>query len=360
MPRSKVELVEPAPQKEAPKPFVGHRHIVEYLRRLGPEGLAHAYLFVGPRGVGKRTLAQSLALSLHCERRPDIPLGFCGQCNACVRGIAGSSGDTIVVDVDFIRAADAQAGKSERKTDAMSMDAARAVIRGMQMRSYEGGRLVCIIPDFDEVTGDFVYNALLKELEEPDPGKLFILTAEAQEVVIPTIRSRTVMLRFGPLTEDDIARQLVRKCGETRERALAIARRSQGSLGEALRQRSTEGATLYEATRTWVHACLRAPREMPPMPALGDDDPHGALGEIIRIAKVSVRDVLAAASAGPDALLDAEGLAECRRTVKALGDDATRKTAAALGAIGEAARIAMTNVPPALVLGWLQMQLRSV
>src|SRR5437016_10885953 len=106
-------------------PFVGHAPIVNYFERVGPEALAHAYLFYGPRGVGKSTFARTLALTLHCERPVSFPTGYCGQCNACRRGLAGSSGDTIYADDDFIRLADELAGKEERKTSTFGIEAAR-------------------------------------------------------------------------------------------------------------------------------------------------------------------------------------------------------------------------------------------
>ncbi|HEV2038171.1 MAG TPA: hypothetical protein VGQ96_06135, partial [Candidatus Eremiobacteraceae bacterium] len=158
-------LVEP-PRPEPPPPFVGQRHVIDYFRRVGPQHLAHAYLLHGQRGVGKRTFATLLAMTLHCERPTGFPIGYCGTCGACRRAIAGSSGDTIVISDEFIREADRLAGKSiERKTDVMGIETSRRIITLMQMHSYEGGQLICIVPDFDFVTNDAVYNALLKELE---------------------------------------------------------------------------------------------------------------------------------------------------------------------------------------------------
>ncbi len=213
------EQVEP-PKPRVLHPFVGQQHVLEYFRRLGPTDLSHAYLLHGQRGVGKRTFATMLAMTLHCERPSSFPTGYCGTCGACRRAIAGSSGDTIVISEEFIREADRLAGKSiERKTDVMGIETSRRIIQLMQMHSYEGGRLVCIVPDFDFVTNDAVYNALLKELEEPNPGRLFLLTAERPDRVLPTIRSRTTSLRFGPLSEAEIATQLQSYYGVPKARA---------------------------------------------------------------------------------------------------------------------------------------------
>jgi len=365
VPKRKTEI-EAAPARQpaqAPKPFVGQERIVDYFRQLGPEGLAQAYVFSGPRGTGKRSFARALALTLHCERPTSFPLGYCGTCGPCVRGIAGSSGDTIVVDAEFIHRADAQADTTPRKTDDMGIEAARAVLREMQLRSYEGGRMVCIIPDFENVTGDVVYNALLKELEEPDAGKLFLITVERPESVLPTVRSRSVELRFAPLAESAIAGQLETHYGVKKARARTLARRAQGSLGTALEELDDEVAALRASARAWALDCLRSPQEMPATPQLSKEDREAAradLDEIIRQARIAVRDVIAYSAAGDAYVLDVELLPEVKRTAAALKDAATALSAAALAALDEASRLASTNVAPGQILGWLQIQLRSL
>ena len=360
---AELEAPPQRPPIETPKPFVGQRNVVEYFRRVGPERLGHAYLFFGPRGVGKKTFAHTLARTLHCEHPTSFPLGFDGTCGPCVRSLAGSSGDTIVVDADYIRSADWRAGVAQRKTDDMSIEAARSLIREMQMRSYEGGRMVCIIGDFENVTGDPVYNALLKELEEPDPGKLFLLTVEQPQSVLSTIRSRTIEIRFSPLDEADIAKQLERHYGVKKQRAAALARRAQGSLGDALDELDDEVASLRESARTWALGCLRSPEKMPPSPVLSKEDRESAradLGEIIRQARISIRDVAACAVGETKLLLDARSEAACKQTCTVLGDRAVDVATKALEDLSEADRLTATNVQPGQVLGWLQIRLRSL
>ena len=368
MPRKKSEATivvgsEAEEVSQAPKPFVDQRAVVEYFQRIGPDNLAHAYLFYGPRGVGKKTFAFTLALTLHCENPTSFPLGFCGECGACRRGIAGTSGDTIIVDDDFVRGADALAGKPERKTADIGIEASRRMIALMQLKSYEGGRLIAIVPDFDRVTGVEAYNALLKELEEPDPGKLFLITSEQPQAIIETIRSRTVLVRFDPLPEADITEALVSQYGQTRESARAIARRAQGSLGDAIAELDEETASLRVAARDWLLVCLRSPEKLPPMPSLEGDDRESAraqLEEVLRQARLTARDLLVTALGSKRLAFDSSASSEYQKTIEALGSGAVRRAADAIDAIDEAERIAGTNVAPGTTLGWLQVQLRSL
>jgi len=361
MARTKEPAVIEPPRPQPPPPFVGQHDVLEYFRRVGPDALAQAYLLHGPRGVGKRTFATILAMTLHCERPTSFPTGYCGTCGPCRRAIAGSSGDTIVISDEFIREADRLAGKSvERKTDVMGIETSRRIIQLMQMHSYEGGRLICIVPDFDFVTNDTVYNALLKELEEPNIGRLFLLTAERPDRVLPTIRSRTTSLRFGALSEDEIATQLQSHYHVPKERARLLGRRAQGSLGDALRELEEEGGDLRAASRAWALACLREPRRIPQTPQLSKESPREDIVEILHGARLAVRDALTVALGSGDQALDREPVDQYTKTVAALGTDAAARLIVALTSVNEAARIAdETNIPPANVLGWLQVQLRS-
>lgn len=341
---------------ELPPPFVGQRHVVEYFAAVGPDRLAHAYLLHGPRGTGKRTFARMLAWTLNCERPTSFPLGFCGTCGPCIRGIHGTSGDILEIDVAFIKATD----KTERKTDDIGIDQVRAIVERMQFKSYEGGRPVCIIPSFDDVTRPEVPNALLKQIEEPGPRKLFILTVEREDSVLATIRSRCVLVRFDRLSEADIARQLTAYYGVPGEQAVTFARRSLGSLGDAISERDGEASDIREAARAWVLACMSRPEHLPPMIELGKDAPRDVLDETLRQARITVRDLMVRSVAGDDAVFDLAQRGRYGQTQTAMGPAATARAAEALGYINEAIRMADTNTAPSTVYGWLQVQLRTM
>ncbi|MBV8281684.1 MAG: AAA family ATPase [Candidatus Eremiobacteraeota bacterium] len=362
--RAPQAVAQPPPRPNVPKRFVDQDAVVEYFRRVGRDRLAHAYIFHGPRGVGKRTFARALALSLQCEDAESFPTGYCGECGACKRGIAGSSGDIIIVDDEFVHAADAFAGKQERKTSDIGIEASRRIIQLMNLKSYEGGStLVAILPDFDNVTSDATYNALLKELEEPNPGKLFLITTEHLDSIIETIRSRAVLVRFDPIPEKVIERELIAEHGVPKARAVEIARRAQGSLGDAIAELDEGEAALRTAAREWLLACLRSPGKLPPMPEFDADDrehARGQLVEVLRQARLTARDLLVSALGSKKTVFDVSSAPEYHKIIAALGDDAARKAADAIGAINEAERVANTNVAPATTFGWLQIQLRSL
>lgn len=351
--KPRIPVPQPATPPEPLARFVDQPRVVDYFARVGAQGLAPAYLFWGPPGVGKRTFARTLAITLHCERPTSFPLGYCGECAHCLRGLHGSSGDTVYVDEGFIKATNA----TERVTTDIGVDNIHEMLELMQMRSYEGGRLVCIVPELQHVTKEEVFNVMLKTLEESPGDKLFLFTAQTLEAILPTIRSRCTLVRFGPLSMDVIAAAVRERAGADAERANLIARRAQGSLGRALADAAGDNA-IEQAVREWIFACLEQPGSLPPMPALDADDAGTSLEAIVRQARITTRDLMAAAMRS-GAFIEPDGNADYGRVVEKLGDRALSATTAAVSAAGQAERIAATNVAPAMIVGWLQSQLRT-
>lgn len=342
---------------DLPPPFVGQQHVIDYFARLGPQRLGQAYLLHGPRGTGKRTFARMLAWTLNCEHPTSFPLGYCGVCGPCVRGLSGSSGDILEIDVDFIQAT----ATTERKTDKLGMDQVRAIIERMQLKSYEGGRPICIVPGFDAITTEFVPNVLLKQIEEPGPQKLFMLTVEREDAVLPTIRSRCTSIRFDRLTESDITRQLTAYYGVAHELAATLARRSLGSLGDALAERDGATSDVREAARAWVLDCLTRPDRLPQMVDFGKEAPREVLDETLRQARITARDVMLRSISGDESLFDIAHDERYAQAQRALGSTAAQRSAKALGCIDEAILMAHdTHAAPATIYGWLQVQLRSL
>ena len=213
--------------------IIGQQRPVEILRSALANGrLHHAYLFVGPEGVGKRTVAFALAKALHCDEAAN---DFCGRCAACARIQNGNHPDVRLVDV--------LAGKKE-----ISIQQVREVERELNFRSFSGKRKVVIIDPAPSLNLS-AQNALLKTLEEPPQDSLLILIAANGGGLLPTLRSRCLRVSFGALARDEVARYLMSQEGISQEDARLRAALSMGSLGAALRLEEEE---FLERRRSWA------------------------------------------------------------------------------------------------------------
>jgi len=192
---------------------------VQLLRRAVATGrVAHAYLFAGPPGVGKRTTAWELARSLNCLS----PAGdeACGACTSC-RKLAADPPvhpDVTLVEPDgrFIR------------TEQM-----RAVQTEMYARPTEGRVRVAIIDGAERMNAE-AGNRLLKVLEEPPAYARFVLLTTNLAGVLPTIVSRCQIVHFSPVPPEEIAAILQQRAGLDPGRARLFASLSGGSVGGAL------------------------------------------------------------------------------------------------------------------------------
>jgi DNA polymerase III subunit delta' len=178
--------------------------------------LAHAYLFIGPEHIGKKTLALNLARALNCLG-DDVP---CGDCVPCARILAGANSD-----VQIISLAD---GAKE-----IGIDQIRDVQHTASLKAYESKYRVFIIDGAQHLSTE-ASNSLLKTLEEPPENVLLILTAVHKGQVMPTILSRCQTVQLHPVPIGVIAQALVDRWGVERERANMLAGFSGGAIGWAL------------------------------------------------------------------------------------------------------------------------------
>src|SRR5581483_5266315 len=157
-----------------------------------------AVLMAGPSGVGKRMTAIAVAQAINClqpRSSSEFERDACGECASCRRIARGVHPDVILV----------QPGDS----GAIKIEQLRSVIDQSQYRPFEGRRRVVIIDEADAATSD-AQSALLKTLEEPPPGSIFILVSSMPDALLATVRSRCPRLRFGALSPADVAHVLVR------------------------------------------------------------------------------------------------------------------------------------------------------
>lgn len=203
----------------------GHAAVAEAFERAFRRGrLAHAYLFVGPGGVGKRLFAEELAKALLCETRPKGRLQACDHCAACKLVAAGTHPDYFT------------AGRPEDKAN-LGIDVVRELCRRLSLKPVRGRGKVAILDDADDlndpITSQAAPTAFLKTLEEPPPGSLLILIGTSVDQQLPTVRSRCQVVRFDPLPEDQVIECLT-NTGVESAHALRAARLSTGSPGQAL------------------------------------------------------------------------------------------------------------------------------
>ncbi|MDD3725635.1 MAG: DNA polymerase III subunit gamma/tau [Candidatus Ratteibacteria bacterium] len=172
----------------------GQSHITEALKKSIKDGrIADAYLFAGPRGTGKTSVARVLAKSLNCENGPTA--SPCDTCEICKTITAGSCMDVIEIDA-----------ASNRKIDEV-----RALRESVNLTPARARFKIYIIDEVHMLTED-ASNALLKTLEEPPPYIKFFLATTDPEQIIPTILSRCQRFNFKPFKLKEVEERLTDIC----------------------------------------------------------------------------------------------------------------------------------------------------
>ncbi len=183
-----------AKQAAIPHRLIGHERQRAWFRHAISQGrLASTFLFVGPEAIGKRTFALYLAQSLFCESRPAADLEPCGICSACIQMIAGTHPDILRVS----RPEDRATIPIELLIGARDSRMQEGLCHDIRLRPMTGDRRIAIIDDCDNLNVEGA-NALLKTLEEPPPRAIIILIGTSLQRQLPTIRSRSQVVRFDP------------------------------------------------------------------------------------------------------------------------------------------------------------------
>ncbi len=209
-------------------PVIGHAHVRDILTRSLASGrLPQVLLLAGPAGVGKCATAVAIAQGLNCPRAArGVP---CGTCPTCERIAAGRFSDVIVI--------------SRGEYASISIKAIREqVLAVIGYRPFEGQRRVFIIDEADDLTWE-AQDSLLKTLEEPPPASVLMLVTSSPDSLRPTVLSRCRRLRFGELTEAEVAQVLIDKHDLDPATARSRAAVSGGSVSRAL---AIDGGSLEE------------------------------------------------------------------------------------------------------------------
>jgi len=197
---------------------VGHERATARLRRVADAGtVPAAILFLGPAGIGKRTLAEAFAARLLCA----APGGgdACGACAQCTRLAAGTHPDLRLV-----------AREAERRD--LRIEQVRELTRWLALQPLMAARKVGLVDDA-HCLNEHGQNALLKTLEEPPGASVLLLVATSAALVLPTVRSRCQPIRLEPLPAADVARVLAAK-GMPAAAIGDVAALAEGSVGRAL------------------------------------------------------------------------------------------------------------------------------
>src|SRR5882757_9422111 len=201
---------------------VGQSHITTTLKNaIKNNQLAHAFLFCGPRGVGKTTCARILAKTINCEHQTKDGEA-CNKCNSCVSFNEGTSFN--------IHELDAASNNS--------VDDIRALVEQVRFTPQAGKYKVYIIDEVHMLSSS-AFNAFLKTLEEPPPYAIFILATTEKHKILPTILSRCQIFDFKRITTADTVGHLQEICDKEEIKAekpalQIIAQKSEGCLRDAL------------------------------------------------------------------------------------------------------------------------------
>jgi DNA polymerase III subunit gamma/tau len=201
---------------------VGQAHITTTLKNaIKNNQLAHAFLFCGPRGVGKTTCARILAKTINCENQTKEGEA-CNTCNSCVSFDAGAS-----LNIHELDAASNN-----------SVDDIRSLVEQVRFAPQAGKYKVYIVDEVHMLSSS-AFNAFLKTLEEPPPFAIFILATTEKHKILPTILSRCQIFDFKRITNNDTVEHLQEICDKEEIKAEKaalhiIAQKSEGCMRDSL------------------------------------------------------------------------------------------------------------------------------
>ena len=200
------------------KDVVGHRDIIGYIQDAVQQNkVSHAYILNGQRGSGKKMLAKLFATTLQCETGKSEP---CNECRSCIQANNGNHPDIITV--------------KHEKPGSISVDDIRSQVNGdIMIKPYSSPYKIYIIPEADLLTVQ-AQNALLKTIEEPPEYAIIFLLTENADSLLPTIRSRCVMLKLRNIKDKLAKKYLMEQLQIPDYQADLCAAFAQGNIGRAV------------------------------------------------------------------------------------------------------------------------------
>lgn len=242
-------------------PIIGHKRIKQFLQTgIIKNSLAHAYLFYGPRQVGKTLTAKLLAKSILCENYSSY-LGVnrassekivlpCGECNACRQFDKNIYADFYLVEREINE-------KTGKKKDVIAVSQIRELLEKVSRRAFLNSYKIVLIPEAEALNKE-AGNCLLKTLEEPAPRTIIILIGLNKNLLLPTILSRCQILKFLPVKETEIYQYLLDR-GANRSEAKELSAIAYGRPTVAMKFFTDQTAlSEYKRDNTQLLDVLRA------------------------------------------------------------------------------------------------------
>ena len=198
--------------------IIGHEEIIRHLQNAMKTGkVSHSYIFTGRPGSGKKLLATTYAMTLQCEAGGTEP---CQKCDSCKKALGKNHPDIIMVN--------------HEKPGTISIDEIREqVIHDVAIKPYSSPHKIYIIPDAEMMTVQ-AQNALLKTIEEPPEYAVIMLLTENAEVLLPTIRSRCVMMKLRNIKDQLVKKYLMEQMEIPDYKADVCVAFAQGNMGKAI------------------------------------------------------------------------------------------------------------------------------
>jgi DNA polymerase-3 subunit delta' len=300
--------------------LTGHEWAVDLLRQqIARASLRHAYLFTGPPGLGRRTLALRLVQALNCPTPAGQGLP-CGTCRTCRQ-------------IDAMQYPDLAVVQAEKEGGVLKVEQVREVRQMLVLKPYQGRYRTALFLRFQEANPN-ASNALLKTLEEAPTQALLLLTADNHEQLLPTITSRCEILRLRPLPVEAVESALLGR-GASADQARLLAHLSGGRPGAAFRMLGEPDSLQFRQRRLDdLQRLLSASRVEKFAFAHTLTDRKKAEQERFRdtltIWLAYWRDVLVCAAASSAPLVNADRAAEITALAGRLGLPAARRAVAGM------------------------------